>query len=280
MPDLLITPNNRGGLNAPLNPGNPYPGSNQEGFGTLGEPNFKVMVAEVATRALKAIWFQKWYVHRRARPETYAGRIHHHMVGTRRGRQISVPSRRVHQAAGCRSAEIKAHNAAINAAASPPFTGDSYLLPMAFPEGSPIHPAYGAGHATVAGACVTVLKALFDTETPIAPLIAQAQQAGGGHWAVKQSSADGTTLDNYSGDTSHLTVGSELDKLAANIGIARNFAGVHWRSDYTASLFLGEEVALNFLRETAMTYNEDVFFTFQRFDGTRVTVTETQVVEH
>ena len=26
-----------------------------------------------------------------------------------------------------------------------------------------MHPAYGAGHATVAGACVTILKAYFDT---------------------------------------------------------------------------------------------------------------------
>ena len=40
--------------------------------------------------------------------------------------------------------------------------GQSYLLPMAFPEGSPMHPSYGAGHATVAGACVTILKAFFD----------------------------------------------------------------------------------------------------------------------
>ncbi len=32
-------------------------------------------------------------------------------------------------------------------------------LPMAFQEGSPMHPSYGAGHATVAGACVTILKA-------------------------------------------------------------------------------------------------------------------------
>ncbi len=29
----------------------------------------------------------------------------------------------------------------------------SYLLPQAFPEGSPLHPSYPAGHATVAGAC-------------------------------------------------------------------------------------------------------------------------------
>lgn len=31
----------------------------------------------------------------------------------------------------------------------------SYLLPMAFPEGSPMHPSYGAGHGTVAGACTS-----------------------------------------------------------------------------------------------------------------------------
>ena len=29
-------------------------------------------------------------------------------------------------------------------------------------EGCPTHPSYGAGHATVAAACVTILKAWFD----------------------------------------------------------------------------------------------------------------------
>ena len=38
----------------------------------------------------------------------------------------------------------------------------THLLPIAFPEGSPLHTAYGSGHATVAGACVTMLKAFFD----------------------------------------------------------------------------------------------------------------------
>ncbi len=38
----------------------------------------------------------------------------------------------------------------------------SYLLPMAYPEGCPTHPAYPAGHATIAGACTTVLKAFFN----------------------------------------------------------------------------------------------------------------------
>jgi hypothetical protein len=40
--------------------------------------------------------------------------------------------------------------------------GGAALLPQVFPEGAPTHPAYGAGHATVAGACVTILKAWFD----------------------------------------------------------------------------------------------------------------------
>jgi hypothetical protein len=81
---LLITPNlpkGRGGFNAPLDDGNTYKTSRtQTGFGTLGEPNFKTIVTEVATRALKAVWFQKWFVHRRLRPEAFGGRLHYHFA--------------------------------------------------------------------------------------------------------------------------------------------------------------------------------------------------------
>ena len=38
----------------------------------------------------------------------------------------------------------------------------AYFLPQAFPEGSPQHPSYPQGHATIAGACVTILKAALD----------------------------------------------------------------------------------------------------------------------
>src|SRR6185295_18163353 len=82
----------------------------------------------------------------------------------------------------------------------------SYLLPMAFPEGCPLHPSYTAGHATVAGAGVTILKAFFDESfvlpRPVVP------------------DADGLTLQPYAGPP--LTVGNELNKLANNIGIGRN----------------------------------------------------------
>src|SRR5262249_32961482 len=61
----------------PFDPGNPYVGSTtQEGFGTFGAPHILTLVCEVATRALKAVWYQKWKVHRRLRPEAFGGLIH------------------------------------------------------------------------------------------------------------------------------------------------------------------------------------------------------------
>ncbi len=68
-------------------------------------------------------------------------------------------------------------------------------------------------------------------------------------------------------------VGGELNKLAGNIALFRSAAGVHWRTDYCESLLLGERVAIGFLRELSLTFNEDdAFFQFTRFDGTRVRI--------
>ena len=134
------------------------------------------------------------------------------------------------------------------------------MLPLAFPEGSPVHPSYGAGHATTAGACVTILKAFFDDTTPIVNPVAP--------------SDDGSTLVPYTGaDADQMTVGGELNKVAANVAIGRNIAGVHWRSDYVESLKLGEQIAISVLRDQRMTYAQDFEgYTFTQFDGTRITV--------
>lgn len=69
-----------------------------------------------------------------------------------------------------------------------------------------------------------------------------------------------------------LTIGGELDKLAANISLGRNAAGVHWRSDYTESVRLGEQIAIGILEEQRLTYNEHQHFTLTRFDGTGVVI--------
>ena len=231
-----------GGMGMPLNPGNPYLDSeNQEGFGTFGPPAIATAVAEVSTRALKAVWYQKWFVHRRLRPEEYGALVRNYLV---RGQKYPIHAELANSAALARVQKQ---------------TGD-FLLPQAFPEGCPLHPSYGAGHATVAGAGVTMLKALFDESQVISnPVI---------------PSADGTTLLPYTGpDADKLTVGGELNKLAANIAIGRNMAGVHWRSDYAESVRLGEAVTISILRDQKLTYGEEFDgYMFTRFDGAKIRV--------
>lgn len=246
------------GLDAKLNPGNPYNNLHkQDGFATFGGPYIIGLLTEVATRALKAVWYQKWFVHRRLRPEVYAGRIHRVLAG-----KADYPLHPdLHQAAVLDSKSVDGvfhYNASLNNG-----KGGTYLLPMAFPEGSPVHPAYGAGHATVAGACVTILKALFDG-TQVFPQ----------KMLVVPDPADPTKLVPYAGaDAARITIGGELNKLAANIAIGRNIAGVHWRSDATASLKLGEAVAIGILKDQKATFNEDFHgFTFTKFDGETITV--------
>ena len=226
-------------LNLASDSGNPYAASRtQRGFGTFGEPHVATALCAVTTRALKAVWFQKWFVHRRLRPEAFAGCVHNRVTGA-----AAYP---VHP-------DILG-SAALEAVVSR--TG-TYLLPMAYPEGAPLHPAYGAGHATVAGACVTILKAFFDESAELPDPV--------------HATADGLNLLPYTGPV--LSVGNELNKLASNIALGRNFAGLHWRSDAVDSLVLGEEVALRFLAEERMCFRERFDgFIVTRFDGTRVSV--------
>jgi hypothetical protein len=133
----------------------------------------------------------------------------------------------------------------------------TYLLPQVFPEGCPLHPSYGQGHATVAGACVTILKAWFDESFVIPNPV--------------QPTPDGLSLVPYSGPP--LTVGGELNKLASNTSQARNMAGVHWRSDADESLKLGEAVAISVLRDQRRIFNENFRgFSLTKFDGTTITV--------
>ncbi len=222
-----------GGLGIRFDAGNPYHNSlTQEAFGTFGGPYIAATLCEVATRALKAVWFQKWYVHRRLRPEAFAARIHTNRMGIT---NFDLSSKATGAAVLDR---IAMHNMEQNMAEHG--GEETYLLPLAFPEGSPMHPSYGAGHGTVAGACVTVLKAFFDEDAEILN--------------PTRVSGDGMALEPYTG--ARLYVGGELNKLASNIALGRNMAGVHWRSDGTESLLLGEQVAISLLRDHRQMFNE------------------------
>ena len=88
------------------------------------------------------------------------------------------------------------------------------------------------------------------------------------------ASNDGLSLLPYTGaDAGQMTVGSELNKLAHNVALGRDIAGVHWRSDAEQSLLLGEQVAISILADQRHTFNEPFNgFTFTKFDGTTITV--------
>lgn len=231
-----------GTLGVAFDSGNPYQGSaTQVGFGTFGGPHIATILCEVSTRCLKAVWNQKWFVHRRLRPEVFGERVDRKLY-----HGVNYPIHQEILTSLSTQARLGGYMPAGNA-----------FLPMAFPEGCPTHPAYGAGHATVAGACVTILKAWFDESTVIPnPVVPD---------------ATGQVLTPYTGDT--LTVGGELNKIASNVAIGRNIAGVHWRSDATESLKLGETIAISILKDQKACYNEQFSgFSLTKFDGTIVTV--------
>ena len=65
----------------------------------------------------------------------------------------------------------------------------------------------------------------------------------------------------------------ELNKLANNIAIGRNLAGVHWRTDGTEGILMGEEVAVRMLRDVKLTYNEKFDdYAFTGFRGNTIVI--------
>jgi hypothetical protein len=231
-----------GGYGIPFGPTNPYIHScTQEGFVTFGMTHILALIQKAAFAAHTHTWHEKWFVHRRLRPEEYCGWVN---FDFRNERDYPINS-------------VLGTSTVIPKIAAK--TGGYYFLPQAYPEGSPIFPSYTAGHATAAGACVTILKAFFNDLAPLPN--------------PKQPNATGSALVAYTGsDANQLTVGGELNKLAANIGFGRDLAGVHWRSDNAASILRGEDVAISLLEDWGFTYNENFAgFEFTDFRGVRRT---------
>ena len=217
---------------------NPYKESRiQTGFTTFNSAHVLDWVARVANMALKPACFQKWAVHRRVRPEAFAGRVYHTVSG---------------------KARYPVHEDLLNskalAACLPSTKG---LLAQAYVEGCPLHPSYPAGHSVIAGACATVLKALFEETDLVSGAVTP--------------SDDGLSLRPYQGPA--LSLGGELNKLAFNHPMGRNWAGIHYRSDCEAGLALGEAVAIAFMQDNVGTFTESFpGFEFTRFDGKPVVI--------
>ncbi|BAY42582.1 twin-arginine translocation pathway signal [Scytonema sp. HK-05] len=230
-----------GGINAPLSPTNPYVNSKtqQGSAATFAAAHFQALLLLAPSRVIRASYWQKYYVHRILRPEAYGGLVHNNLVNKT---QYPINSEVLNSTA---LAQIFS-------------TFGNYLLPQAYPEGAPTHSSYTGGAAATAGVSVTLLKAFYDEDfvipNPVVP-----------------DPNDPTKVIPYSGPS--LTVGGELNKLATNYAIGRSFGGIHWRSDGSAALALGEEVAISILRDERLGFNEKFNgFTFTKFDGTKITV--------
>jgi hypothetical protein len=221
----------------------PYitPFKKEQAFGTFGGPDITATLGAVARAAINAVWYQKWLVHLRHRPESGGGIAH-----LLKNNLLNAADK-----AKLGNFDIVLNSVALNLSN---IRNGSDLLSQAFPEGSPTHPAYPTGHGTVAGACITVLKFFLNGGDTIAnPVV---------------PSCDGLYLEPYVGP-GQLTVNGELHKLAFNISFGHGIhAGIHWRSDTDYSLLLGEAVAISFLEDQMWTYEENFAITITKMDGT------------
>jgi hypothetical protein len=212
--------------------GNPYKSATRQGaFIDLGAGEILDVVARAGNAALRAAWFQKWNVHRRLRPEEYGG-LAQNNPDLLHPQFIS-------------SSVLKLVNRKYG----------SRLLPMAYPEGAPTHPAFPSGHATISGACATVLKAFFKDDALIPSPV--------------QPSGDGVSLKPI---RDVLTIEGEINKLASNISLGRDWAGVHYRSDGTEGMLLGEEVGIAILKDWHHAHPEVPALTLKKFNGEEIQI--------
>jgi hypothetical protein len=228
-------------INAPLNPGNPYNNYKIQapGTGAFSAAYFQTILDLAPSRAIRASYWQKWYVHRRLRPEAFGGLVYNNLVNKT---EYPINSELLNSQALAQTFSIFG----------------TYLLPQAYPEGAPTHSSYSGGAASIAGVQATLLKAFFD-ESFVIPN------------PVEPDPKDPTKVIPYSGPP--LTVGGELNKLATNYAIGRGHGGIHWRSDGATALALGEEVAISILRDEKLGFNERFEgYTFTKFNGTKITV--------
>jgi hypothetical protein len=229
------------GAQPATNPTNPYRAlRTQNAAASFGALHAMSLMYEGLNSAVRAAYWQKYFLHRTLRPEAYGGLVHQRLING--VSDYPLP-------------DVVLRSEALDRTRAKRGT---LLLSHTYPDGAPNFPAYPGGSAVPGAVVVTMLKAFFDgsrvIENPVQP-----------------DPRDPTRLVPYAGPP--LTLGGELNKLATNMGYGRNWGGIHWRSDAAASMPLGEEVAIGMLREVRMTVRERFEgFSFTRFDGSRATV--------
>lgn len=238
------------------------------------KPSVLQCLAEVTEGALRVAWHQKYGLNMKIRPEVLAQRIT--LAYNNAGLRSSVDKlSTIYTHAQTGQDILDLVNTQNQSNGGEDLSGNNYYLNVIYREGSPTHPSLPAGHATVAGACATVLKAMIVTHENNG---SKKLWVADGRTAL-QPSADGDSTVSYAeADASSMTIVGEINKLASNVSLGRDFAGVHYRHDGTAGMLSGEEFAISFLQEKIKEYGayaNGMFsgFDLEKFDGTRVMIT-------
>lgn len=264
------------GFGFPYSSALPYNGKmmpNESAFATMGMMEMFAMLEGVTSCAIKACWAQKWRTHRVLRPEAFAGLVHFAVSNNANPYNLHNSLFVEHAGMNVLTRILEKNTFQANFPDNQ-FTSEqamTYLLSQTYPEGSPVHPSYPSGHAAVAGACATILKAFFE-DVLISSIIPP----------VEPNPTNPTQLIPLADGTQNkLTISGELNKLASNNSYSRNWAGIHWREDAHEGILLGEKVAIRYLQDCAMLYSEQNFngYSLTKFDGKKIKITALELIE-
>lgn len=228
---------------AAFSPVNPYRNvplnNNQDPFVTWSLMDALACIYTASQVALSVAWYQKWVVHRRVRPEAFGNEV----------QQVYLSNPNVAGIhADLLTSGILTDILGIN--------GGTQYLPQAYPEGSPAHPSYPAGHAVLSGACITVMKAFLDEDY----VFSSPMQS--------DASGNGLTVVGVA-----LSLGQECNKLASNVALGRDWAGVHYRTDGHDGILLGEQVGIQILQDWINRYPEtNGAFQFKGYLGNSISI--------
>jgi len=201
----------------------------------LGRYDIQTTLAMIGRNALLIAWYMKWNT-LFLRPEAYGIEVERIFRDKRNRYGISeglLANRILHA--------VRSKNGTV-------------LLSQVYAGGAPLDPSTPSGYATIAGACVTVLKYFFDSNYEI---------------EVYEPDITGSNISNNGMKT---TVGQELDKLACNISIGRNWAGVHYWMDAIIGMKKGEKVAISCLGDLIKRYPVYLSISFPSFNEKIITI--------
>jgi hypothetical protein len=238
-------------------------------FVQFSGPEIHNSLGQISKEALRVVCFFKYHW-MRLRPEEFAAKINY---------QSKNPDLNTDLKTFLNDALVQEILKEIKTANN----NESLHMPLVYPEGCPIHPSYPAGHAVIASACISYLKAMFDSNALFSSILPPVEVYADITNKIDFANLE-TKLVNLPKEVSdRMTIGGELDKLVSNIAFGRNIAGIHYRTDAEYSFMLGELVAANFIQCKINDYGfsipngTPIVMSFTNREGKKITITKDNI---